>query len=231
MTGLQTHALAVLDLHQTVDFGSIGFRACDGQLAIQGIDQHLLHAADLALQLLGTDIRLQLHETRQTLLLDFFRNGIRQGIGGGAVHRRIGEGANPVELGLVDETQQLLEIVLGLAGKADDEGASDGQVRADIAPFLDALEILVDRARTFHQFQNARTGVLERDVQIRQELAFGHQRDDVVHMRVRVNVVQARPHAQLREACTQVLHAGLVGFVAPLAFGVTHIHAVGAGVL
>ena len=43
--------------------------------------------------------------------------------------------------------------------------------------------------------------------------------------------MQAAPHAQLRQPLAQVLHARLIGLVAPLALGVAHVHAVGAGVL
>ena len=67
---------------------------------------------------------------------------------------------------------------------------------ADRAPALDALERLVDRAGALHQLEDARAGVLERDVEVRQQLAVGHQRDDVVDVRIRIDVVQARPHAE-----------------------------------
>ena len=52
----------------------------------------------------------------------------------GAFDRRIGEAADAVELRLLEEREQLLELGLGLAGKADDERAADREVRADLAP-------------------------------------------------------------------------------------------------
>jgi hypothetical protein len=79
--------------------------------------------------------------------------------------------------------------------------------------------------------QDLRAGVLEGNVQVRQQLAFGHQRDDVVDVRVRIDVVQAGPDAQLGQALAQRLHARLVRLAAPFALGVLQIDAVGRGVL
>ena len=41
------------------------------------IDQAALHAADLACELFFADLRLQLHEAREALLLDLFRHRVR----------------------------------------------------------------------------------------------------------------------------------------------------------
>jgi hypothetical protein len=49
-----------------------------------------------------------------------------------------------------------------------------------------------------------RRGVLERNVEIGEDLALGHQRDDVVDMRVGVDVVHAHPYAELAEFARQV---------------------------
>ena len=65
---------------------------------------------------------------------DFLRHRIGQGVGRGAFDRRIGEAADAVELRFFEEVEQLLELGFGLAGKADDEGAADGEVGADLAP-------------------------------------------------------------------------------------------------
>src|SRR3546814_8942603 len=73
---------------------------------------------------------------------------------------------------------QLLELGIGLAGKADDERAADGDLRTHRAPAFDALQGFVDGAGPLHQPENARAGVLERNVQIRQQFAIGHQRSE-----------------------------------------------------
>ena len=48
-------------------------------------------------------------------------------------------------------------------------------------------------------FSTVGRGVLERDVEIGQDLALRHQRDDLVDMRVGIDVVQAHPGAELAE--------------------------------
>jgi hypothetical protein len=47
--------------------------------------------------------------------------------------------------------------------------------------------------------------VLEGDVEIREDLALRHQRDDVVDMRVGVDVVEAGPHVHLAQLFGQRL--------------------------
>ena len=49
-----------------------------------------------------------------------------------------------------------------------------------------------------HGLQHRRRGVLEGDVEIGQDLALGHQRDDLVDMRVGVDVVHAAPRCPAR---------------------------------
>ena len=73
-------------------------------------------------------------------MLDIFRHRIGQLVGLGALDRRIGEGADAVELRLLEELQQQLEVLIGLAGKAGDEGAANSQFRADGAPGADARQ-------------------------------------------------------------------------------------------
>ena len=48
--------------------------------------------------------------------------------------------------------------------------------------------------------------MLERHVEIGQHLAFRHQRDQVVDVRIRIHVVQAHPRAELAERSAQVRH-------------------------
>src|SRR3546814_16444527 len=85
---------------------------------------------------------LPLHEARQPLLLHVLVDRVRQLVGLRTFHRRVGERADAVELRLVEEIQQLLELGLSLARKADDEGGADGEVRADRTPATDAFKRL-----------------------------------------------------------------------------------------
>jgi hypothetical protein len=82
-----------------------------------------------------------------------------------------------------------------------------------------------------HRLEHARAGVLERNVEVGQDAPFRHQRDDLVHVRVRVDVMQPYPGAQLAQPAAQVEEARLVFAVAPAAGRVLQVRAVGAGVL
>ena len=87
------------------------------------------------------------------------------------------------------------------------------------------------RRRPLHQLEDARAGVLERHVEVGQDLAFGHQRQQVVDVRIRIDVVQAHPDAEFAERLAQVEQLGLHRPAAPEAGAVLDVDAVGAGVL
>src|SRR3546814_2944 len=237
LAGPQAGVAAVLDLDQAIDLRCVGHRARDRQLTVDRVDDAALHAAHLGLQLRRGNPRLAFHEARQPLLLHVLVDRVRQLVGLRTFHRRVGERADAVELRLVEEIQQFLELGLSLAREADDEGGADGEVRADRTPALDAFKRLVYRTRPLHQLEHARAGVLERDVEVRQQrrhavgVALRHQRDDVVDVRVWIHVVQAVPHAELGQPLAQRLHPRLVGLAAPFTPGITHVHALGLGVL
>ncbi len=62
-------------------------------------------------------------------------------VGGvGAVLAAVGEEPAPVELGLLDEVEELVVVVLGLAGVADDEVAPECRVRLAVADVGDPIE-------------------------------------------------------------------------------------------
>ncbi len=63
----------------------------------------------------------------------------------------------------------------------------------------DALQRLLLRGRAAHAPEHVGLRVLERDVEIGQHLALGHQRDDLVDVRVGIDVVQPHPDAELAE--------------------------------
>src|SRR5690606_11580046 len=86
-------------------------------------------------------------------------------------------------------------------------------------------------SRTLHRLEHRRAGVLERNIQVRQDVAGGHHRNDLVHVRIGIDVVQAHPGTQLPERLTQLQHAGFHWHTLPEAGLVLAIHTVGAGVL
>ncbi len=187
--------------------------------------------ADLAGELADGDLLLQLHKALEALFLYLFGHGIRQFVGLGALDRAVFEAADPIQLRLVDKVEQHLEVLLGLAREADDKGGAQGDLGADLAPLLDPLQGALDGAGTLHQFQDARAGMLQRDIEVGQYLAIAHQGDDVIHVRIGVDVVQTHPDIELGQLFAQGHHAGLDRHAVVEAGAVLDVHAIGGGVL
>jgi hypothetical protein len=70
------------------------------------------------------------------------------------------------------------------------------------APGAMRVEHVLGAGRALHQLEDARAGVLEGHVEVGQDLALGHQRDEVVDAGIGIDVVQAHPDAELPSACT-----------------------------
>ncbi len=90
---------------------------------------------------------------------------------------------------------------------------------------------LFRRGRAAHGFEHGGRGVLEGDVEVGQDLALGHQRDDAIDVRIGIDVVQAHPGAELAKRCAQILEARRQRAALPLALRVLEVEAVGARVL
>ncbi len=224
--------MVAIDEHVAVDFRCVEEAATDRTLLLDFVDQHFDFAADAQLQTCGTDRLLVLHEAIPASLLDLVRDFVQaQVVGRCTFHWRILEAADAIELGFGEPVEQVLEVFFGLAGEADDEGRANDQFRALLAPLLDARQGLVFEGRAFHRLEHFRAGVLERDIQVRQDLAGSHQRDHVVDVRVRVHVVQTNPGAQAAECFTQLQHARLDRAAVPEVGLVLDVDAIGAGVL
>ncbi len=71
----------------------------------------------------------------------------------------------------------------------------------------------------------------KRHVEVGQDPALRHQRDDIVNVRVGIDVMQPHPYAEFAQGLAQVLQAGFQRAAIPEAGAVFSIHAVGAGVL
>ena len=74
-------------------------------------------------------------------------------------------------------------------------------------------------------------GVLERNVEVRKDLAFSHQGNDFIDRRIRVHVVRAYPNAEFAEFLKQDLNVGLNGSAADEIQLVFHILTVGCRIL
>ena len=105
------------------------------------------------------------------------------------------------------------------------------ELRALLAPVLDPRQRLVLRGRPLHRLQHVGARVLEGDVEIGQDLALGHQADDLVDMRVGVDILQPDPGAELAELLGEVEEFGADLAVLPRALGIFQVDAIGRGVL
>ena len=120
----------------------------------------------------------------------------------GAAHRRRrravlgaeGEQAGPVEPGGIEEGEQCLVVLLGLAGKADDERRPEGGGRLPAPDGPDHLEEAVAAPPPAHALEQRLGGVLEGEVEVRHRR---RQVEDGAHQRIadlgRVEVEQPHP--------------------------------------
>ena len=98
-------------------------------------------------------------------------------------------------LRLAHEVQQVLELGLGLAREAGDEGRAHDDLRAGLAPARQPLQVALAAGRALHALEHVGVRMLERHVQVGQHAAVGHQRQHLVDMRIGIDVVQAHPGA------------------------------------
>ena len=73
--------------------------------------------------------------------------------------------------------------------------------------------------------------MLEGDVEVRRDQAFGHQRDHVVDVRVRIDIVHPRPDAEAAETLREVQETRFVFGAAPGFRLVLDVQSVGGGIL
>ena len=152
---------------------------------------------------------------------------VGQGVGARTLDVLVLEAADPVELGLVQPVEERLELGLGLARKAHDEGRAQRQFRADPAPGGDLVQRLCGRGGAGHAPQHVRMRMLEGHVEIGQHQPVRHQRNQVAHMRIGIDVVQPHPCAEAAQIAGEV---GDMRAVAPF-LGVAAVESVGGGVL
>src|SRR3546814_9963892 len=106
------------------------------------------------------------------------------------------EGSNAVELRFIQPIEKILEIRLCPAREDDDKAGTDSNVRTYFAPVPNPLQHFRFIGRAFHGLQDSGGGMLEWNVQIRCNKHSGHQRNDVIHMRIRIEIVQENQHTE-----------------------------------
>ena len=73
--------------------------------------------------------------------------------------------------------RELLEVLVGLAGKSDDDVGADRRVRHPRADVVDERRVVLDRVRPPHRRQHAVARVLQRQVEVRREAIATPRRD------------------------------------------------------
>ena len=221
-----------------VDLGGVGVAAAPAAFPAERrrrVDQDLHRRADAFPQLRHRDVLGDAHEARAPLLAQLGRDHAGQRVRARARHRRIREAAGAIDPRLANEIEQMLELGVGLARKAGDEGAADDELRADLAPARQPLEVLLAARRPLHPPQHVGMRMLERHVEVRQDPARRHQRQHVVDVRVRIDVVQPDPGAvagrDVGELLAQRQHLRLDRPPVPEAGAIADIDAVRARVL
>src|SRR6056297_623864 len=139
-----------LKQHDAVDFRRIPVAASHDGGAVYLVYDDRLYIAHAAGQAGFADALLVLHEAMPAVVLEFFGHRVGQFVGGRAGDRGILEAADPLELRLAEPVEQYPEVVFGFARVADDEGRTDHQVRADVAPAADSLQGVLRRGRPAH---------------------------------------------------------------------------------
>ena len=161
----------VVDEDLAVDLGGVlDGAALPEELGLFGFafDEEVDLAADPLGLGLRADLLLELHQLAAAGLdgaLGDFELGVELE-GFGALFVGVGEDAEPVDLRGLDEGFELLVVVFGLAGEADDEAGADDDAGDDAAGLLDEVEEDFGVAAALHALEDAGAGVLQRDVEV-----------------------------------------------------------------
>ena len=124
------------------------------------------------------DVFLDRSQMTETLHRDVARNLIFHRRRRGARFGRVWEEPGPVETGLDEEIGQLVDLLVGLAGKADDERRSQGGVRLELADPPNEGEVLVEVPGPLHPTEQRAGDMLEGEVEIRRHDVVGGHLDE-----------------------------------------------------
>ncbi len=168
------------------------------------IDQHLDALADLGGELFGGDAGGELHDALVALFLDLFRHLVgqrrwpRRPRPARSGRRRRGR-AGPLPASRED-SRNPPRSRRGSRRRSWSGWRCPGTCARQ---FLQPLEHLGLVGRAAHRLSTFGAGVLEGDVEVGQHQPLGHQRDDLVDVRVGVDIVEADPGpvVRARRAC------------------------------
>ena len=98
-----------------------------------------------------------------------------------------------IQVRLIQPIQQGLKFSLGFTGIADNKRRTQGNLGADTAPCGNLIKRFGRRRWPRHPPQNIRMRMLERYVQIGQDQPLSHQRDQIAHMGIGIDIMQPHP--------------------------------------
>ena len=170
-------------------------------------------------------------ESRHAFGFYFLGHRIGQGVGRRAFHRRIGKTAGAVNARLINKIEQLGKFFFCFAGEADDKGAAQRQIGANLAPLGNTRQGAFGVCRAAHGFQNARVAVLQGNIKIGREQTVGHQRNQIVNAGIGIDIMQAYPRAHLPQFAREFENAAFHRLAAPEISAVFNVGAVGGSIL
>jgi hypothetical protein len=157
-----------------------------------GFRQYLQLLAAIAPVLGQRDGLLNLHQLSAARFGHRLRHTVRQFGRPGALLDRVGEDADVVELHLAHEVEQRPELRVGLARIAHDEGRAHGQIGQLLSRVGHQPARHLDIAGAAHGAQHVVVGVLDRHVEVRQQLlVLGNHVDHAQRQRAGIDVKQA----------------------------------------
>ena len=189
--------LAVGEIRDAVDAGRLAVPAAFEQvlrLVGDAFDEDVDLLADHRLVASAADLALDLHELLLARTGDRGIDAVRQHRRRRARLDRVRERAGAIELRLGDELAQLVELGVGLAGVTDDERRAQHDVVDALAQLLHELARHAPRVTAAHALQHRVADVLERDVDVLDDLRLARDRvDQIVVERARERVVETDP--------------------------------------
>src|SRR5437588_2528584 len=112
------------EVNRAIDLGGVRLRAALRNGRADFVNDDLLPCAYFALQPPSGNRLLPCHQRVPAFLLDFVRYGIAECIRRSARDWLVFEATETIDFGFLEPIEQIFEIGIGLAGKADDEGRS-----------------------------------------------------------------------------------------------------------
>ena len=204
-------------------------------ITVDEVNNGLDLRTDTLFQFVDGDFFCCFHESCQAFFAQFVWQLPGECVGLCPLDGGVGKAADAVDLGFTHEVEQVLEFGFGFSGESGNEGAADGEFRAGLAPLLDTFKLAFAVGRAFHAFEDVGVGMLQWDVQVRQDKALRHEGDDVFNVGVGVDVVQAYPGTvglgEVAECFGEFKQAGFDGAAVPKTGAVFDVCAVCGGVL